>query len=192
LINHFTFRIETFPWVMLSSLGLHFAGQVDSIDISNSGDDDDEDYGQADAKHSTTKILTSAKRDTVTRRPKEVPEQIMSTWTAASIINWILLNVARMLQWPTRVLYMVVSCLGVALLIAVLAFHVLAPLPCAVHTVIQGAFGSGDEPLNWGSQCVYFCWRMMTRSASSLSVGFFMRHADPSQPGNPWIHFQTT
>ena len=133
LSNHFLFIIETFPWVMMSALAVHFDSSW--MDIC-------------------------AQRSSVLLRP------LLSgkLGVAAVTISATLLKAL-----------MVVSA------VSLVAFHVGAPLPCAIHSLYE------DGSLTWGSQCQYWSWRMMTRSTRALPVGLLMRGTARDGGGREWV-----
>ena len=87
---------------------------------------------------------------------------------AVNTILYKFMHAKEMIGVTVRVL----SQLLVPVLLILMVMHLVIPLPCALHTVMD------DGSLAWGSQCSFFRWRMMTRSVRTISSQ--LRFQDPN------------
>lgn len=118
LMNHFTFVIETFPWVMITTLVIYF--DCDWIIYLNQ------------LFHRVFNILT------------EFP---LSRYIQRSF----------QLITPLSLLFL-------------LGIHLFIALPCATFTLLN------EKSINFSSQCQFFSWRMMTRSAKLFTFLVYLKN----------------
>ena len=65
-----------------------------------------------------------------------------------------------------RLIYVCWAILASLLLIILLSSHSIFPLLCGIHTLLD------PGNVSWGSECHYFNWRMMSRSANTVQCQF--------------------
>ena len=92
-------------------------------------------------------------------------------WFASNVFFWVdrmnSLPAMQYFQAQFKRLIKICWILSVTILLVILlSFHGVFPLLCGVHTLLD------PGNISWGSECHYFNWRMMSRSANTLQCQF--------------------
>eukprot|EP01036_Dinobryon_divergens_P024857 gene24857-33345_t len=84
---------------------------------------------------------------------------VVNKVTSASVVIYVQTHFKRLMHifW---------AILASALLILLLLSHSIVPLLCGIHTLMD------PGNVSWGSECHYFNWRMMSRSANTVQCQF--------------------